>query len=415
VAIALVAAVVLALAVPAHSKTFVIPHVLEVDGGISSTQYTFDHILYAFYGSGLAGTPAGPGASVNLYLFDNIIGDPLQNNGQVVCNPCAFPLGGELNRKSTISVESLIQATGAFDTGVKLGFGVVVVEGDAAGVSLESDIVHSHTSAFDLSILSGAPIRLRSEDPAAPDANVYQLSHVFETAGRVTDTQYAFDQMIYAVYTAGLAGTPTGGGARLDLYLFDNTGNVPLQNNGTNVCDPCSFGLGGGSPRKRSISVDQLIATTGAFGVKLGAAIMVVTGDAGNVSIQAMTVNSHTSAFDLTMSSPPVQPVQVSETLGLLLEPRAGAVARLTASPNPTSGEVRFAIEMARASDVELAIFDVAGRKVATVYQGYLEAGASERRWFGAGLTGRLQSGLYFARLSSADGSSLARVVVVNG
>jgi hypothetical protein len=237
---------------------------------------------------------------------------------------------------------------------------------------------------------------------------------VFEVAGKTSNTPNTFDQTIFATYTAGLAGTPAGAGATVNLYLFDNTGNTPLQHNGLNVCNPCSFPIGGANPRKRSINIDDLISAKGVFnaGVKLGSAILVVSGDAGNVTLQSMLVNSHNSAFDITISSPSIMPVQISETVSIDLEPRPGVVTRLGASPTPASGEVRFSMELARAADVELTIFDVAGRKIATVYKGRLEAGISECRWNGDGSSGPVSGGIYFARLSSPDGSSQARLVM---
>jgi hypothetical protein len=416
VPVLLLAATLLTLAAPAtHARTYVIPHVLESSGTIQSSQNVFDQTLTAFYGSGLAGTPAGDGAVVQLYLYDNSAGNPMQNNGVDVCNPCYFPLGPPREpRRRTISLEDLLLATGPF-AGVKTGFGVIVVDGDAAGVSMESAIVNSHSSAFDVSSLLSAPVRLRSEDPGAPDASVFQITHVLETAGTIANTQNTYDQTIFATYTAGLAGTPAGAGATLDVYLFDSTGNLPMQNGGADVCNPCSFALGGANPRKRSILLDNLISAAPGgpnFGAKVGAAILVVTGDAGNVTLQTVSSNAHTSAFDLTLAYADLAPVQVNELLGVVIQPHPGAVTRLAATPSPSSGEVRFAMELAHATDVELAIFDVTGRKVATLYEGPLQAGASVHHWNGMGPTGAVAGGVYFARLSSRDGSSQARLVM---
>jgi len=411
--VSLVTAVLLALAAPgARADTYVIPNILE-QSGTTIDPYHFDQFLYAFYGSGLAGTPSSDGATLSLYLYDNTAGNPMLNNGLEVCNPCSFPIGSPAQRKLVVQIENLILATGVF-TGVKSGFGVLVVGGDAAGVSLESSIVNSHTSTFDRSTLVSAPIRLRSEDSCAPNASVFQITNMLEVEGKISNTQNTFDHAINAIYTAGLAGTPAGAGARIAVYLYDNTGNLPLKNQGNDVCNPCSFAIGGVNPRKLNISIDNQIMAQGPFDspIKSGSAIVVVTGDAGNVTLQPLASHSHTSAFDVTNWYPTLTPVQVSEEVGVLLEPRSGAVTGLGASPNPASGEVRFSIEMARSADVELAIFDVAGRRVATVFEGRAQAGASVYRWNGAGSTGTLQGGVYFARLTSADGSSQARLVM---
>lgn len=407
--------IALLVAVPsARSDTFVLPHILEQQGLTSSNQYKYDDILYAFYGSGLAGTSGVGNATLELYLYDNSAGNPLKTNGNDVCNPCSFNLGAATPRSATIRVEDLINAQGGFDAAIKLGFGVIVVGGDPGGVSLESTIINSHTSVFDVSILSLPPIRLRSEDPGAPDATVFQLTHYIEREGSIATDPYVYDQSLYATYTAGLAGTAPGAGASIDLYLYDLSGDLPLQNQGQDVCNPCTFDLGGANPRKQSIRFDDLILAKGPYdaAVKLGSAIIVVSGDAGNVTMQSIGFNAHTSAFDVSLFGTPLEPVQVASPVSVMLDPRPGAVTGLKASPNPASGEVRFAFDLARAADVELAIYDVAGRKVASVFRGRREAGSGELRWNGAAAAGRLRSGIYFARLTGQDGSSLARVVL---
>lgn len=64
--------------------------------------------------------------------------------------------------------------------------------------------------------------------------------------------------------------------------------------------------------------------------------------------------------------------------------------------PNPSSGDTRFDVTLpAAASAVDLAIYDVAGRRVATLWHGSLEAGKRAFTWHPAGARG----GVYFARL----------------
>jgi hypothetical protein len=399
---------------PARSDVYVIPHVLEIEGRTNVLPYTFDHHLFALYGAGLGGTPFGTGAVLRLYLYDNSAGNPMQTFGQDVCNPCTFLIGGEYPRKATVHIEDLIDARGGFDTPVKLGTGVLVVEGDSENATFQSNIVNSHSNALDLSILSFPPPRLRSEDPGAPGATVFQLAHVHEVSGRIYEAPFTFDQTIFATYTAGLAGTPAGAGATLDVYLYDNTGDVPLQNQGLDVCNPCTFALGGGGPRKQVINIEELILARGVFdtAIKLGAAVLVVTGDAGNVTLQAFSLNALTGALDLNLYLPPLQPVSVDGSVGVLLGPRPGIVAGLSAGPVPSAAAIRFAFEMTRPADARIALYDVTGRKVATVFQGHSQAGPNEVVWDGTSQGRRLAGGIYFARLSAEDGSSVARVVM---
>ena len=81
--------------------------------------------------------------------------------------------------------------------------------------------------------------------------------------------------------------------------------------------------------------------------------------------------------------------------------------------PLPASGSVRFACRLPQAGRARLEIFDLSGRRLATLADGMREAGAFTAMW--AGLAGdgrRLASGVYLARLT-APGLIAARRVVL--
>lgn len=73
----------------------------------------------------------------------------------------------------------------------------------------------------------------------------------------------------------------------------------------------------------------------------------------------------------------------------------AGEVALSAGRPNPSGGVARFAVSLPRAADVDLGVFDVTGRRVATLVAGRLSAGAREFAWDARGV----RDGVYFARL----------------
>jgi hypothetical protein len=82
------------------------------------------------------------------------------------------------------------------------------------------------------------------------------------------------------------------------------------------------------------------------------------------------------------------------------LTPNTGGTppARLALSaarPNPSAGRATFAIALPASGDVDLAIDDLAGRRVATLWRGTLAAGEREFAWDGT----QAKSGVYFARL----------------
>jgi hypothetical protein len=89
---------------------------------------------------------------------------------------------------------------------------------------------------------------------------------------------------------------------------------------------------------------------------------------------------------------------------GPLAVPGAGPIAqtiRLRATPNPARSGVRFEIGLPAAGRARLEIFDVSGRKVARVLDGWLQAGVRSASWAGVTVAGlRAPAGVYLARLS---------------
>jgi hypothetical protein len=416
--LAAVAAIALSSASSASARTWVIPHILERDGSIANTQFTFDTQIHASYARGLTDGLTTESASIDFYLYNASTGEPLLSaSAQPVCLPCQFMLGDHgprlIPRKLSISVDDLIQAAGGFPSPVVQGFGVVVAGGeDPEGVDLQGFIVNAHTSAFDLSVFGFEPQPILAEAQGIP-ARSYVVPHVFETSGRVTNTPYTFDTQFFMTYAAGLAGLPGGAGAQVDLYLFDDFG-VPWAGPAGEVCNPCSFDLSD-AQRKRTVTLEELILTNGGgfpASTPSGLAVLVVQGDAAHVALQGFVVNSHTNAFDVSVFG--FTPEEVRAPAGnVAVQPdRAGAALALRASPNPSRGEITFAYDLAEAADVTLEVFDAAGRRVATVTTERGQAGRAVARWNPVDDAGRrLPAGIYYARLGTRDGSRLTRVV----
>ena len=64
-------------------------------------------------------------------------------------------------------------------------------------------------------------------------------------------------------------------------------------------------------------------------------------------------------------------------------------------------------------SRVELSVFDLAGRRIATLARGPLPAGSHNARWDGSDAQGvRAPSGVYFARLITEDGVATGKFVI---
>ncbi len=84
---------------------------------------------------------------------------------------------------------------------------------------------------------------------------------------------------------------------------------------------------------------------------------------------------------------------------------------RLDAWPNPANPAVRLSVEMPSASDAELAVWDLRGRRVATVWSGPLAAGKRTFTWRGIDDSGRpAATGAYLVRLRT-DGAEVVRKI----
>lgn len=81
--------------------------------------------------------------------------------------------------------------------------------------------------------------------------------------------------------------------------------------------------------------------------------------------------------------------------------------------PNPARDSVSFTFTLAQAAPVELAVYDLAGRRVALVVDGELSAGRHEYLWNGGTELGTLESGVYLYSLSTPDHRESRRLVIL--
>jgi hypothetical protein len=103
--------------------------------------------------------------------------------------------------------------------------------------------------------------------------------------------------------------------------------------------------------------------------------------------------------------------IDVVPTDGVVQETRRTLLAG--AFPNPARTTVRFRFTLARGGDVDLRVFDVAGRIVQRHQVAKLPAGENSLTWNGLGRDGmRAAAGVYFVELR-ADGIRQARRFVL--
>jgi hypothetical protein len=95
-----------------------------------------------------------------------------------------------------------------------------------------------------------------------------------------------------------------------------------------------------------------------------------------------------------------------------LIEVDRGVVALPTVTelhqncPNPFNTETNISYSLAEAGNVSLKVYDIAGRLVATLGEGYQEAGEHTVSWDGSGLS----SGVYFCKLQASEFSEVKKM-----
>jgi flagellar hook assembly protein FlgD len=84
----------------------------------------------------------------------------------------------------------------------------------------------------------------------------------------------------------------------------------------------------------------------------------------------------------------------------------------LRAHPNPARGAATIAFDLPRAGDVELALYDLAGRRVRTLARGALPGGRHQVAWDGRDDRGRnVAPGVYLCRIEALGASEARRFI----
>ncbi len=106
-----------------------------------------------------------------------------------------------------------------------------------------------------------------------------------------------------------------------------------------------------------------------------------------------------------------VASVGKTQTVGPAAVPPATRPAAFTLHqnvPNPVAGATTFSFELPEGADVDLAVYDAAGRKVAAVAEGYFAAGRHDVTFHGY-----LAPGVYVYRLDAGSWSAARKMVAV--
>jgi len=124
---------------------------------------------------------------------------------------------------------------------------------------------------------------------------------------------------------------------------------------------------------------------------------------AGSVSFVAGDFSDANGATLITSARPVTMPIGGGRNIAL----RA-------ARPNPFGAETHFGVGLAQAADLEVVVYDLAGRRVATLFKGRAAAGTHEITWRRTREDGSLvPSGIYFYRIVSGGEQQGGKLLVL--
>lgn len=117
------------------------------------------------------------------------------------------------------------------------------------------------------------------------------------------------------------------------------------------------------------------------------------------------------SALQCAQNRYPIsEPMLAARPAAPLAEAEAANVA-LASRPRPGGALLRF--RLTEGADVRLQVFDVSGRLLTTLVDGYRPAGEHEVAWDGSTVSGTMPSGIYFARMQTPLEQARATVILV--
>ncbi len=126
-----------------------------------------------------------------------------------------------------------------------------------------------------------------------------------------------------------------------------------------------------------------------------------------NGQVDSLDISGHLSPDDNSDGIP--DECQLSGTP----TPRADDLD-LDIAPNPFNPRTTIAYRVPRSGHVRLVVYDVSGRRIRTLWDGYAEAGAGTVQWHGRDDAGSATaSGIYFLRLETADGALTRKLALL--
>jgi subtilisin family serine protease len=228
---------------------------------------------------------------------------------------------------------------------------------------------------------------------------------------------------------------PSGPAETFQVILYPN-GTIVYQYHTVGMSGSCTVGI---ENADGTDGLEVLYNTEGylhdglaiQFAVDPGLAWLTVSPSSGTVvpqgsdtielTMDAASLQEGTYYADVIITTNDPTYSQIVVPVTLTVTPQTGVDDEVVAStvffgavPNPFGPETSLRFSLARESDVDLMIYDVAGRLVKTLVSGMRPAGANEARWNGRDNADRsVASGTYFARLVVGDRVEIRSLTLV--
>lgn len=400
-------------------------------------------------------TPIGPAASMHLTWTRQ----PYSIAKFVLLADQGAPIASDVTGSPvpildvTVSSASIHRRDGTVDPGLPPPPAAFVAAANLLGSDVDGRGIHECLlpRPSDVARLCSGPTCDFNRDGATDIRDLVLMIHCFQSQGRCTNTfdcnqdgSFTLDDVLCCAWRvlqhppcAGPDCPPDSGAVRRDDQVRVSVGvavattdgvTVPVHIDGADRLGAARLTLPFPSDRYRVVGFDSnASAWLPLAGTQGSAAVM------GLIRIAGVEVHAPPS-LDLSLRLAPLGTAtggdlgpldgEFSGTDGVKLQVQVNGPARplpggpgfeLSANrPEPFHGVTHFTLSLPRAASVDVSVYDVNGRRVATLHRGALAAGVTELAWDGRADGGaRLGSGIYFYRARATGWTATRRMVLL--